>query len=60
MPDFDRFFIEGGYKRGEEPQAMADYLASLADAPVDGFAVDLSAAVHGEPPAGVASSEVNA
>lgn len=49
LSDFDRFFATQGYKRGEEPQAFAAWLASRTGKPVDGIATDLSAAVHGEP-----------
>lgn len=46
LSDFDRFFATQGYKRGEEPEAFAAWLASRTGKPVDGIATDLSAAVH--------------
>lgn len=49
LADFDRFFEEKGYKEGDEPQAFADWLASLTGEPVDGIATDFSGAVHAEP-----------
>lgn len=46
--DFDRFFEEGDYKDGDEPQAFADYLASKTGTMIVGLSED--GAVVGRPP----------
>lgn len=45
--EFDRFFEEGGYKDGEEPQAFADWLAGKTGEKVVGLSED--GAVEGHP-----------
>lgn len=43
---FDVFFDEHGYQDGDEPQAFADWLASLTDEKIVGIATDFSGAVE--------------
>lgn len=44
---FDVFFEENGYKDGDEPQAFADWLASLTGEKVVGISTE--GAVEGHP-----------
>lgn len=48
--EFDDFCEERGYRRDQAPEAFAAWLASKTGKPVDGFATDLSAAVHADAP----------
>jgi hypothetical protein len=47
LTHFDRFFEQGGYEDGEEPQAFADWLAGKTGKKVVGLSED--GAVEGHP-----------
>lgn len=48
MLEFDRFFEDGGYEDGQQPQAFADWLASKTGEKVVGLSSE--GAVEGHPP----------
>lgn len=45
--EFDRFFEAGGYEKGQEPQAFADWLARKTGEKIVGLSED--GAVEGHP-----------
>jgi hypothetical protein len=49
--NFDRWFDESDYTKGEEPQALAEWLAAQTGTRIEGRSLEGSETFHGAPPA---------
>jgi hypothetical protein len=51
IADFDQWFDESDYTKGEEPHAFAEWLAAQTGTRIEGRSLDGSETFHADPPA---------